>query len=1099
MTGRHWFKRKCILLPGVFAVAGFALSVSHMDVHAETSRISPEEQVVLSAEESKEPAAGDSSEEDRISEDLDALAKEESEANKENASADNNLSDSDGLSDREDLPADDDDSEEGDAPLNGDSRSTEGDALSSEGDSEKPDALSDGESGSAEGDTSSNAGNPATGDILSNDSSDSLEGELLLVESGFSKGDPVSISEEEEKDPEVSGEEGSETILHPGKSSLGSGNRVWFLNVSGGTFNSDMILVESEGRFGLIDAGNRYSDWIVDSDGTEYYVPWIYEDGTSAHLSCQVQGRNGKDAAIFMVETLGVTHLDFIIGTHSHSDHIGGIPEIAALLVEDETGIHSLIDEHTIFLKKEYHHINSTQDDLGEETSELSWHTQAFDYQAVQAVEEHGGMVLDISKGLMTSDEAQPELDYSDITEPLNGKYEQGDPGNWYDDSFEFLFGDFLIRLYNLFSVQVARDDNVNSIAAVITDGRHFLFTAGDLDMDYGVQQKIAEKVAWDFGVMDVIKASHHGIAISKGHLDSLQPGIVVTTAARTKPTSVAADGNYSAGLYYAGEKYGTVSYEVGASDRGIVVEFGDEDLSVVQLTGTAEEAAFISAENCKTDVPIRNGWVRWTEISKDENGKNKINYYYFIDNHPVTGWNEIDGNRYYFDPEGFMYRGWLEEEGNIWFLQASGVMRTGWMRWNDQVFYFDPEEGVSVTGWILSGDKTYYLTEDQQWLTGFHMMDGEGYFFRNNGVMATGWVKTEDGYRHFDPEGHMQSDWLVLEEGIYYLENGIMVTGWLDLSEDEKYYFDRLGCMVTGWQNVDGSVYYFDETGKMQTGWFYDDEKWFYLAPEGNRVDGWVRIPEGVFYTDPEEGMQTGWQEIEGEFYFFGMDGSMKTGWKSENGVWYYFSEDGSMVRGWGEIDGKRYYFSEAGIMMTDWIKVEGKWYYLTAKGVMVTGWKKLDGKWYYFRDGGAMAAGWENADGKWYYFKNNGTMETGWKKLDGKWYYFADNGAMITGWKKLGGKWYYFLEKGSMAAGWKEVDGKWYYFADNGSMITGWKKLNGIWYYFTAKGKMVVGWQLINGTWYYFNEKGAMLTGENLINGQWYQFRENGAWIEA
>ena len=666
-----------------------------------------------------------------------------------------------------------------------------------------------------------------------------------------------------EEDSSVDSDQG---ILHPGTSPFGSGNRIWFLNVSGGSFNSDMILVESDGHFGLIDAGNRYDDHILDQDGTEYYVPWVYEDGTYAYLSCQAEGRNGRDAAIYIVETLGVTHLDFIITSHSHSDHIGGIPEIAALLVEDETGVHGLIDERTIYLKKQFHHISALQDDLGEETREDSWHSQAFEYQAERSVEECGGVVLDVSKGLTTSDESQPELDYSDVLDAINAssvvdpvdsddvpdtnenntnenntnenntsenntnenhadnakaQYDQGDPDNWFDDSLEFLFGNLLIRLYNLFDVQGARDDNVNSLAVVISDGFHQLFTAGDLNVDYGVQQKVAEAVYEDCGTMDVIKASDHGSAhaFSKEHLDLLQPEIVITPASRTKPTNVLPTGSYSAGLYYAGENYGTISYEVGASDRAIVVELLDDGVAARQLTGEAEQAQLVSADGCITNILKRSGWVEWTEACLTKNGSNEVNYYYFVDNQPVTGWWDIDEARYYFDEDGFMYRGWLTKDGKTYFLQASGIMRTGWMRQGESVYYFDPEDGASVTGWIESSGKTYYLLDSQKWLTGFHMIDGEGYYFRDNGVMHTGWMKTEDGYRYFDEEGHMQSEWLVLDGHTYYLPNGIMVTGWQELPDGEVYYFDPNGVMVTGWQTLYGSVYFFDAEGRMQTG----------------------------------------------------------------------------------------------------------------------------------------------------------------------------------------------------------------------------------------------------------------------------------------
>ena len=100
-------------------------------------------------------------------------------------------------------------------------------------------------------------------------------------------------------------------------------DRLYYFNMDSNGIQGNLILVESNGSWGLLDTGHRYADTIQDADGRIISTP------QSTGLSSQISMRSGRDVANYMINQLGVTHLDFIVGTHAHSDHIGGVPEIA--------------------------------------------------------------------------------------------------------------------------------------------------------------------------------------------------------------------------------------------------------------------------------------------------------------------------------------------------------------------------------------------------------------------------------------------------------------------------------------------------------------------------------------------------------------------------------------------------------------------------------------------------------------------------------------------------------------------------------------------------------------------------------------------------
>jgi len=289
-----------------------------------------------------------------------------------------------------------------------------------------------------------------------------------------------------------------------------------------------------------------------------------------------------------------------------------------------------------------------------------------------------------------------------------------------------------------------------------------------------------------------------------------------------------------------------------------------------------------------------------------------------------------------------------------------------------------------------------------------------------------------------------------------------------------------------------------FDTLAASSRGWNQnDDQEWYYVDTNGDLVTGWQDISGKRYYFNDDGIMQTDWQNIEGKWYYFNANGTMQTGWQKLSGKWYYFDADGAMLKGWQKISNKWYYFDASGVMKTGWQKISGKYYYFNNSGTMLTGWQQISGKWYFFNTSGAMQTGWLNRSGKWYYLNASGAMQTGSQQVSGKWYIFDDSGVMLTGLQEVDGKVYYYDEVGgAMQTGLIWIGEDLYYF--NSSMQKGWKSVDGNYYYFTDDGVAVVGdFFEQSGKTYYFNDQGVMQTGLVVIGDDTYYFRESGAMV--
>lgn len=169
----------------------------------------------------------------------------------------------------------------------------------------------------------------------------------------------------------------------------------------------------------------------------------------------------------------------------------------------------------------------------------------------------------------------------------------------------------------------------------------------------------------------------------------------------------------------------------------------------------------------------LQTGWVDIEDHSKlSEDGSIKSQdskREYVNDEHALlTGWQEIDGSKYYFD--------------------TNGIMQTGNVSLDTT---FDGEK--------LSDKATFVFNYEGQLLNGWQTNSkGKKFYVNQDGTIATGEVTIEDKLYNLD-------------------ENGYPKTGWLNISGDRYYYYAD-GIAATGANKINGSYYTFATNGKLVT-----------------------------------------------------------------------------------------------------------------------------------------------------------------------------------------------------------------------------------------------------------------------------------------
>lgn len=197
--------------------------------------------------------------------------------------------------------------------------------------------------------------------------------------------------------------------------------------------------------------------------------------------------------------------------------------------------------------------------------------------------------------------------------------------------------------------------------------------------------------------------------------------------------------------------------------------------------------------------VPAKDGWSTLD---------NQV--VYILDGEPVTGWQQIDGNRYYFGESGTLHTGWQEIDQDCYYFGDDGILYTGWL----DAHYFQPD-GKLATDWTVIDGKLYYLGEDGTLKKGIVDTADGTYLLTEQGYIAYGWAELGDRLYYADSEGHPVQGWQTIDgKQHYFEESGVAAAGWMDL-DGVSCYFYMDGSPAQGKLVIDGQTHYFASAGQ--------------------------------------------------------------------------------------------------------------------------------------------------------------------------------------------------------------------------------------------------------------------------------------------
>ena len=304
-------------------------------------------------------------------------------------------------------------------------------------------------------------------------------------------------------------------------------------------------------------------------------------------------------------------------------------------------------------------------------------------------------------------------------------------------------------------------------------------------------------------------------------------------------------------------------------------------------------------------------------------------NVYFFNNYRKQFGWVDVAGLKYHTDETtGIVTTGWYVDPAGtgtyyftpgtanaavglttidkaIYYFNEASQLQTGWLELGGNTFFFDPlANGALYTGWWTDPTVgTRYLdTTDGHMLVGLAVIGKDMYYFNEQGLQQVGWVTVNGLTYMFNPNdnGKMYRGWWTDATGTYYCDpsDAHRVSG-LVAVDGSMYYFNEAGQMQVGLITIGGATYYFGADGKMLTGLQTIGTSAYYFGADGKMATGLVNAADGSVYYAGSDGKLIAGQTVKigGSDYLFGLDGKLVINQTIQIGTTLYQTDASGVV----------------------------------------------------------------------------------------------------------------------------------------------------------------------------------------------------------
>ena len=456
-------------------------------------------------------------------------------------------------------------------------------------------------------------------------------------------------------------------FLLPGRASAAEQTtRIHFIALQD---NTDAILLESNGHFGMVDCGED----------------WNYPDGSDSRypLRADIMTDYGFDASVIAyLEKCGVTSLDFIVATHAHSDHIGCVDEILEEIPCGRLYIQAYPDESI-----------TDQDRL--------WDNLYVYDAAVSAAEEHNVQIIS------TIDESNKTIQLGEMTLTFihygRKAYAEDDNENCLTLKVEACGYSALLTSDITGEQLYEKLDEIGQIDLLklphhgaLVERLEELVTA--LNPSVAIASRVTDGVPYE--VTSILE--EHGADLYTTNCDA------AAVAAIFDPTGLR--------MSYMG--YSSSFWFTCLSKAYYLDEYGRPYTGRQEIDGKT----FVFHHTGACAYELGNEFMQDDQgiYVQEEDGSRLCSEWLYrgdswmysnAQGYLAAGWEKIDGQWYYFDQDGLMQTGWLLDDDSWYYLQPDGSMLTdSWKQVAGEWYYLKEDGRLAVDEWVEYDGEWYYL-----------------------------------------------------------------------------------------------------------------------------------------------------------------------------------------------------------------------------------------------------------------------------------------------------------------------------------------------------------------------------------------------------